>query len=71
MDCRLPQIKGNRTYITSSLSTCPLREEESFSQRAFSIIYCLHLMTLFSVQIKKYGGKVLAVTNGNQLSMPV
>ena len=28
--------------------------------------YRLHLMTLLSVQIKKYGGEVLAVTNGRQ-----
>ena len=28
--------------------------------------YRLHLMTLLSVQIKKYGGKVRVVTNGRQ-----
>ena len=28
--------------------------------------YRLHPMTLLSVQIKKYGGKVLAVMNGRQ-----
>ena len=72
-----------RKAATFSLSGCPLREEKSFSQRAFSIytdirklqdkaktsyrrIYRLHLMTLLSVQIKKYGGEVLAVTNGRQ-----
>ena len=61
-------IQRGLMYRDRILSAVNAKEEHTRSlfRSGRRRTYRLHLMTLLSVQIKKYGGKVLVVTNGRQ-----